>query len=249
MYFLAASLSLLIGLSLGLLGGGGSILTLPILVYALGMEEKTAIAASLLVVGITSATVVVTHARVGNVEWRTGLIFAAAGMVGAALGGFAAAWIPAQVLLIAFAGMMFATSVAMIRGRRAPAAASAVAGPLPVPKVLLYGLLVGALTGTVGAGGGFLVVPALALLGGLPMRKAIGTSLLVITLNSTAGFLGHATHVQIDWPITLTVAASAVVGAQIGGRLSGRIDQETLRKAFGWFVLLMAFYMIWKQVF
>lgn len=249
MYPLAIGLSLLIGISLGMLGGGGSILTLPILVYALGMDEKAAIAASLVVVGITSASAVIAHARAGNVEWRTGLIFAASGMLGAALGGFVAGWIPAKILLLGFVGMMFATSVAMIRGKRDTGGEAEVKPPLPVAKVLEHGLVVGAVTGMVGAGGGFLVVPALALLGGLPMRRAIGTSLLVIALKSAAGFAGHATHVQIDWPITLTVAGSAVIGAQIGGKLAGYVDQKTLGKAFGWFVLVMALYMLYKQLF
>lgn len=243
---LAIGLSLLIGLSLGLLGGGGSILTLPILVYALGMGEKDAIAGSLLVVGITSAFSVVLRARSGLVEWRTGLSFAAAGMLGAFVGGKGAAFLPGKLLLLLFAGMMFATAFAMMRGRRdyAPRAE----GPVPVGKVLVQGFAVGSVTGLVGAGGGFLVVPALVLLGGLDMRKAVGTSLLVIALQSLAGFAGHLSHVHLDYQLLAMVVVSALVGSLAGVQLAPRIPQESLRKGFGWFVLVMACFMLFKQL-
>lgn len=248
--FLALSLSLLIGLSLGLLGGGGSILTVPILVYALGMDAKRAIATSLLVVGITSIAAVVPHARAGRVQWRTGVIFGVAGMTGAYGAGLVAHFIPATVLLIAFAAMMLVTAIAMMRGRRAPSGASESGEPkaLPVAKVLGEGLVVGAVTGLVGAGGGFLVVPALVLLGGLPMSTAVGTSLVVIVMKSFAGFAGYLGHVDVDWNLAGLVSASAVVGSIVGGKLAGRVPQEALRRGFAWFVVAMGTFMMARQL-
>lgn len=247
MYPLAIALSLLIGVSLGLLGGGGSILTTPILIYALDVEPKAAIATSLLVVGITSAAALVSHARAGNVEWRTGLIFGLAGMAGAAGGGWVAGFISADLLLLLFAGMMLATAVAMFRGRKQPPT-EAEGKAIQVPKVVAEGLVVGVVTGLVGAGGGFLVVPALTLLGGVPMRKAIGTSLLVIALKSAAGFAGHASHVSIDWPLAGTISAAAVLGSFVGARLTSMIPPEALRKGFAVFVVVMALFVLGQQL-
>ncbi len=249
MLLVALALALLIGVSLGLLGGGGSILTLPILTYAVGMETKSAIAASLFVVGVTSATGAIAHARAGRIQWRTGLLFGAAGMVGAFVGGRAAAYVPGRVLMIGFAAMMIVTAIAMLRGRRAPAGATpAPVRTLPVGKVLAEGAVVGVVTGIVGAGGGFLVVPALVLFGGLPMEIAVGTSLVVIAMKSFAGLAGHLGHVDVDWPITLAVTAAAVVGSFAGGRLAGRIPGDTLRRGFGGFVLAMAAFVLGKQL-
>lgn len=244
MSLLGLALSVAVGVSLGLLGGGGSILTLPILMYVFGMGEKEAIATSLIVVAVTSAAAVVSHARKGNVEWRTGSIFAAAGAVGAFAGGWLADYVPGTWLIDGFLLMMVATSVAMIRGRKDVAPRT---GPLPVPKILLEGLVVGVVTGLVGAGGGFLVVPALALLGGLPMPKAVGTSLLVIAIKSVFGYLGHATHVAIDPLVALEVSLMAVVGSFLGGAVAPKVPAGSLRQAFGVFVMLMAVYLGSKQ--
>ena len=245
---LALVLSLAIGVSLGLLGGGGSILTVPILVYALGLEAKSAIATSLLVVGVTSLAALIPHARAGRVKMKTGMIFGGAGMVGAYLAGLVAHYIPATVLLIAFALMMLVTAVAMMRGRKEPAGAGEHDGrDLPVAKVLLEGLVVGGVTGLVGAGGGFLVVPALVLLGGLPMTTAVGTSLVVIAMKSLAGFAGYLGHVSVDWRLAAIVSGMAVLGSFIGGRLAGRIAQDRLRKGFAWFVVAMGMFMLVKQ--
>lgn len=156
-------LSTIVGLSLGLLGGGGSILTVPLLTYVAGMEPKEAIAASLFVVGTTSVLSTFAHARRGNVQWRTGLIFGGASMVGAFLGGLLGGFIPGVVLMIAFAVMMIATAAAMMRGRKKQGGGVS-QKPLPLAKVLIEGLVVGLVTGLVGAGGGFLVVPALSLI-------------------------------------------------------------------------------------
>ena len=247
MYALAIALSLLIGVSLGLLGGGGSILTTPILIYALGVEPKAAIATSLLVVGVTSAAALVPHARAGNVEWRTGVIFGVAGMAGAAAGGVLAGYLSATVLMLLFAGMMLATAVAMFRGRKQPPA-EAEGKAIVVPKVIAEGLVVGVVTGLVGAGGGFLVVPALTLLGGVPMRKAIGTSLLVIALKSAAGFAGHAAHVGVDWGLAGTISLAAVAGSFIGARLTSMVPPEALRKGFAGFVVVMACFVLFQQL-
>jgi uncharacterized membrane protein YfcA len=245
MLIVAVALSLVIGVSLGLLGGGGSILTVPILIYALGVEEKSAIASSLLVVGATSAVAAIQHARAGNVVWRVSLIFAAAGMGGAYLGGQLARFIPASVLLVLFAVIMFGTAFAMWRGRKATQARPA--GPLPVPKIVLEGLVVGVVTGLVGAGGGFLVVPALALLGGLPMAQAVGSSLVVIALKSFAGFAGYASHVTVDYRLIAIVASSAIVGSFLGARLGKKISQDALRRGFSLFVFVMAIFLLAKQ--
>lgn len=248
--FLVLALSVVIGLSLGVLGGGGSILTVPILVYVAGFEAKEAIAASLFVVGVTSAVSVISHARGGRVMWRTGLIFGAAGMAGAFVGGLLGGRIPGQVLLIAFALMMVATSVAMLRGRKKAGGADGaepVKHELPLGRVLLDGAVVGLVTGLVGAGGGFLVVPALALLGGLPMSVAVGTSLVVIAMKSFAGLAGYLTTVHLDWGLTLAVTAAAIVGTLVGSKLAGRIPETALRKAFGWFILAMGTFVLTQQ--
>lgn len=246
MFVLVLALSLLIGVALGLLGGGGSILTVPILVYVAGMGPKEAIAASLFVVGVTSAVAAVSHARAGRVHWRTGLIFAAAGMAGAYAGGRLAEFISGTVLLVAFGLMMLATAIAMIRGRKKSAPPEG--HRLSVPKILLEGFVVGLVTGLVGAGGGFLIVPALVLLGGLPMGAAVGTSLVVISLKSFAGLAGYMSSVQVDWGLAGAVTAAAVVGSLLGGRLTDRIHPETLRKGFGWFVIVMAVFVLTQQL-
>lgn len=238
MIALAVALAVFVGVSLGLLGGGGSILTVPLLAYVAGLEPKPAIATSLLVVGVTSAVGAITHARAGRVRWRVAAVFGAAAMTGAYAGGRLAHFVPGNVLLIAFSLIMIAAAVAMLRGRRDVTDESA--GPLPVAKIVLQGATVGMISGLVGAGGGFLLVPALALLGGLPMPVAVGTSLVVISMQSFAGFAGHLSGAAIDWKLAGMVTAAAVVGSVIGGRLTSYIEAATLRKAFGWFVLAMA---------
>jgi uncharacterized membrane protein YfcA len=237
---LALAASVLIGLALGLLGGGGSILTVPVLVYLAGVEAKPAIAMSLVVVGVTSAVALIPHARAGRVRWRTGALFGAAAMAGAYAGGRLAAYIPGSILLIAFAVMMLITAIAMLRSRRGATAPPQQPGArLPVAKILAEGVAVGLATGLVGAGGGFLVVPALVLLGGLPMPIAVGTSLLVIAMKSAAGLTGYLHTVSIDWLLTAAVTAVAVLGSIAGSRLAGRVDPALLRRAFGWFVVVM----------
>jgi uncharacterized protein len=247
MIALTVGLAVFVGIALGLLGGGGSILTVPLLAYVAGMDAKQAIATSLLVVGVTSAIGAVSHARAGHVQWRTGLIFGGAGMAGAYAGGLLARFIPGTILLIGFAVMMIATAIAMLRGRK-NIVASGGQHRMPVIKIIAEGLVVGLVTGLVGAGGGFLVVPALALLGGLPMPVAVGTSLIVIAMKSFAGLGGYLSSVQINWAVALAVTAAAVTGALIGARLTSMVNPEALRKAFGWFVLAMSSVILAQEI-
>lgn len=246
MLTLTVALAVVVGITLGLLGGGGSILMVPLLVYVAGMGTKEAIAASLVVVGVTSAVGVLGHARARRVRLRTGLLFGLAGMAGAFVGGLVGGHLPGRLLMAAFAVMMVATAVAMLRGRRHAAPASAHTG-LPMGRVLLDGTVVGLVTGLVGAGGGFLVVPALALLGGLPMSVAVGTSLLVIAMKSVAGLTGYLAAVPIDWALTGAITAAAVVGSLIGNRLVARIPADALRRGFGWFVLATGAFVLAQQ--
>lgn len=241
-------LALLIGLALGLLGGGGSILAVPVLVYVAGQDPKAAIAMSLLVVGVTSAAGAVSHARAGRVRWRTAAIFGAAGMAGAYGGGRLAEFIPGTWLLIAFSLMMAVTAVAMLRGRDGPDP-SHTDGQVKIGRIVIDGLVVGLVTGLVGAGGGFLIVPALVLLGGVPMATAVGTSLVVIAMKSGAGLLGYLASTSIDWTLALSVTGAAVVGSVVAGRFAGRVPEDRLRRAFGWFVAVMAVLVLVQELF
>jgi uncharacterized membrane protein YfcA len=246
---LTLALSVLIGLSLGLLGGGGSILTVPILVYAAGLDPKDGIATSLFVVGATSLAAMLSHARGGRVAWRVGALFGVASMVGAYAGGRLAHVLPARALLAGFTVMMFVTALAMMRRRREggmPRATSLRGAALT--RAAAIGVAIGALTGVIGAGGGFVIVPALVLLSGLPMRVAVGTSLLVIAMNSFAGFAGTLSHATIHWPLALEVTGASVAGSLVGAALAGRVRPESLRTGFAWFVLAMALFMTVKQL-
>ncbi len=187
MIALTVALAVAVGISLGLLGGGGSILTVPLLTYVADLDAKQAIAMSLLVVGVTSTIGAIPHARADRVRWRVAVIFGLAAMTGAYGGGRLAHFIPGTVLLIAFAAIMIMAGIAMLRGRKEAVETDR---RLPVLKVLLLGVGVGVISGLVGAGGGFLLVPALALFAGLPMPTAVGTSLVVIAAQSYAGLAG-----------------------------------------------------------
>ena len=258
MIVLAAFLSVFIGGAVGLLGGGGSILTTPLLVYVLDFTPKEAITASLFIVAVTSLFGLINHARGGRVQWRTGLIFGGAGMTGAFIGGQVGSHLPGALLLGAFSVMMGVTAVAMLRGRRTVEGSHHKG--LPVFRIILDGLVVGLVTGLVGAGGGFLVVPALALLGGLPMPIAVATSLLVVAMKSFAGFAGYALQfgdgsfvslnpeTEINWGLTLIITAGAIIGTLIGSRMVGKIHPDKLRKGFGWFVLVMAVFILSQQI-
>lgn len=242
---LAGVLALLVGVVLGMLGGGGAILMLPMLVYVVDVEPKAAIATSLFVVGSTSLVGSAVHARAGRVQWRLGAAFGAAAMGGAFAGGRVAYAVPATALLAAFALVMLVTATAMLRGR----AASVVAPRrLALGRVLVLGAAVGVVSGLVGAGGGFLIVPALTLFGGLTMRDAVGTSLFVIALQSFAGFAGHIAHVELDWTLAGVVAGAAVLGTVVGAFLGKAASPDALRRGFAWLVLAMGLFMVGRQL-
>lgn len=245
MVILGYVLALLVGLSLGLLGGGGSILTVPILNYVMGMDAQEAIASSLVVVALTSLVGLIPHWRLKRVSFTVGLPFGLASMAGAFVGGWSAQFLPGYVLMILFAMIMLSTSSTMIRGKKKTEQQT------PTPKLwvsALLGVVVGAVTGLVGAGGGFLIVPALVLFGGLPIHLAIGTSLLTIVMKNAAALGGHLVAVSINWPVTLTFTAIAIVGAFFGARLVSRISPTSLQKGFGWFVFVMGFVVIGTEI-
>jgi uncharacterized membrane protein YfcA len=231
--------SVLIGVSLGFFGGGGSILSVPLLVYAFGLPPKEAIASSLLVVATASGVAAIQHARAGNLRPRVAATFGLAGMVGAYVGARVAAFIDGGILLLLFAAVMALTALAMWRGRRGVIANTG-RPEGSRRKLVLQGLTVGLFTGLVGAGGGFLIVPALALWTGLTMKAAIGTSLLVIVLNCLAGFAGYAAHVEIQVPLVTGVSACAIAGSFAGSGLVRRVQPDKLRPAFAGFILVMA---------
>lgn len=248
-----AALSILIGVLLGLLGGGGSILTVPVLVYLAGLSTKSAIVTSLIVVCITSFMAVINHAKAGRVCWSTGGTFGAAGMAGAFIGGRLAAYIPDAVLLVLFASIMLAASSAMIRNKKGKESSLQEGGSLcpqklPVAAIVFDGLLVGLITGLVGVGGGFLLVPALNYLAGLPMHAAIGTSLFIIVVQSLAALAGHASHLEIDFQLTALVTGCAIAGSFLGSHLSGKISSDHLKRGFGVFVFLLGCFLLYKNV-
>lgn len=250
---LLAALAIVIGILLGLLGGGGSILTVPVLVYLADLSTKSAIVTSLVVVCITSAIAVVNHARAGRVCWKTGVTFGLAGMGGAFIGGRIAAYIPDPLLLVLFASVMLAASLAMIRNKKSQDSIWQIGEKLcpqnlPVAAILFDGLLVGLITGLVGVGGGFLLVPALNYLAGLPMHAAIGTSLFIIVIQSIAALAGHANHFEINLPLTALVTSCAIVGSFIGSQLSGKISSAYLKRGFGVFVFLLGSFLLYKEI-
>ena len=239
-------LAVVTGLLVGTLGGGGSVLTIPILTYVAGMEAKPAIATSLLVVALTSSAGAINHARAGRVQWRTALVFGGGGVLGAVGGGRVAEHIPGDILLILFAVVMAVSAIAMLRGRSALVTPAASAHPHV--KLALQGVAVGAVTGLVGAGGGFMIVPALVLLARLPMNVAVGTSLVIIAGNSFAGLAGHHGHVDIPWRLALAIAGCAITGSVAGSHLAGRVKPEQLRLGFGCFVLAVAAFILIQQL-
>jgi uncharacterized membrane protein YfcA len=233
----------LVGVVVGLLGGGGSVLTVPLLTFGLGLSPSSAIAMSLLVVAVTSAAALVPHALAGRVRWGTGFLFGPAGVAGAFVGGTLGSRLPDAVVMVAFGVMMAASAWGMLRPRRA----ARCAGTPSLARIIVLGAAVGLLTGLVGAGGGFLIVPALVCLIGLPMHAAVGTSLLIITMNAAAGAAARIGHADVDWGLTLAITGIAVAGAVIGSRLSGRISQDALRRGFGLLVAVVAALVLLQQ--
>ncbi|MFJ1875873.1 MULTISPECIES: sulfite exporter TauE/SafE family protein [Streptomyces] len=230
------------GLALGALGGGGSVLAVPALIYLLDFSPAAAATASLLVVGVTSATALGAHARAGTVRWRGGALFAAAGLVPAAIGGAVSGWLPSWLLTGAFAVIAALAALRMLR----PSASVRDEGvPVRPWQVVRAGAGLGAVTGVLGVGGGFLAVPALVNVVGLRMRAAVGTSLLVITVNSLVALVARAgADARIDWAAVAPFAAAAVLGAWDGKRLAGKVSGDRLRQLFAWALLAVAVFML-----
>ncbi|MFF9349441.1 sulfite exporter TauE/SafE family protein [Streptomyces sp. NPDC014734] len=240
---LALAAGTAVGLALGGLGGGGSVLAVPALIYLLGFAPAAATTAGLLIVVVTSLTGLLAHAREGGVRWRTGGLFAAAGIVPAAVTGALSARIPPGVLTAAFAVLAVVAAVRMIRPRPAPAERDP--GDVSSGRAARAGAGLGAVTGLLGVGGGFLAVPALVTVLALPMSAAVGTSLLVITVNSAAALATRlATPVPLDWAVIAPFTAAAVLGAWDGRRLAAKISTHALQRVFGAVLLAVAVFML-----
>ena len=240
-----------IGLVLGLLGSGGSILTVPVLVYLAGQPDKVAIAESLAIVGAIAAVGAVPYARQKLVDWHSVLYFGVPGIVGTYGGAALAKWIPGAVQLALFAVVMILAAGLMFRGRKeVPEGEERERQPLWL--IGIEGLLVGVLTGLVGVGGGFLIVPALVLLGGLSMRLAVGTSLLIIAAKSAAGFFKYTdvlaeTGQHVDWQLIGLFAAIGIAGSFVGNALSQRVPQAQLKRGFAVFLVVMGVFILGKE--
>ena len=244
----AAAPGLLIGTALGLLGGGGSVLTVPIFVYVLGFGAKDSIAMSLAVVGATSIVGTLMHWRAGNVNVRIAVLFGAVAMVGTFAGARIGVLLPGDMQLAIFAAVMLTAAAFMARGSaRFPVAPAAPSSRGAVLSMVAAGLLVGLLTGVVGVGGGFLIVPALVLLR-LPMREAVGSSLLIITANCGVGLLGYIGHVSIAWPAVALVTAFTVPGIALGSYLHRYVPQPVLRAAFSAFLIVVGAFILYQHV-
>jgi len=255
--------SILIGISLGLIGGGGSILTVPVLVYLFGIEPVIATAYSLFIVGASSLVGAWPKYKQGFVNIKTAIIFGIPSIasvfvtrkylvpaIPSQLGTIAGIEITKSLLMmVLFSVLMVVASFSMIRSN--PTADDEEVGEqkFNYPLILVEGALVGMLTGLVGAGGGFLIIPALVMLSKLPMKQAVGTSLLIIAAKSLIGFTGDLGNTHLDWTLLLSVTALAISGIFIGDRLSKKIDGNKLKKGFGWFVLLMGIYILAQQLF
>lgn len=252
--------SVLIGVSLGLIGGGGSILTVPVLVYLFGMDVFLATEYSLFVVGISSLAGSVSYFKKGLVNTKMALVFGLPSVLAIFLtrtyllplipdvliviNGFALT--KNIFLLLIFAALMVFASYKMIRSH---AAAECIPGENNILMAAGQGVIVGILTGLVGAGGGFMIIPALVNLLKVPMKTAIGTSLAIISLNSLIGFLSSVNSTEIEWKVLISIAAIAVVGIIIGSQLSKKIDGKKLKPAFGWFILVMGIYIITREIY
>ncbi|MBM6399325.1 sulfite exporter TauE/SafE family protein [Phycicoccus sonneratiae] len=242
---LAVLAGVAVGLSLGALGGGGSILAVPALVYVLSLDPRAATTASLVVVGATALTGAVGHARAGRVDWRAALVVAALGVPAALAGSVVGRLVDPQALLVAFAGLMVLAAVAMFRRSRGEVAAAAPAprtGARRVVPVVAVGLGVGFLTGFLGVGGGFLVVPALVLALGFAMPTAVGTSLVVIALTSLAAFAERVGHGAVPWGVVVPFAVAAAGGSLLGRHVTDRVPAVVLTRAFAVLLLLVGGY-------
>jgi uncharacterized protein len=249
MIILGFALAVVMGVALGMLGAGGSILTVPIFVYALGIEPKQAIAMSLAVVGATSAFGAIGHWRAGNVDVRLAAIFGGVAMVGTYAGARLAVFFTGTAQLTLFALVMLLAAFFMLYERPGRPAGDLGATPPPMPALLivLEGFAVGVLTGLVGVGGGFLIVPALVLLGRVPMKRAIGTSLVVIAVKSFAGFAGYLGQVEIRWGLMAGFTAIAIAGILLGAWLVRFVPQAALKRAFGAFLVVMGVFILYQN--
>jgi hypothetical protein len=255
------AMAVIIGVSLGLLGGGGSILTVPVLVYLLGVEPVLATGYSLFIVGASSLMGAFSYFRKQLVDWKTALIFGMPSVASVYLTRmFIVPVIPDELItlqnfeitksmavMLLFATMMVAASYSMIR--KTKPTDSTGERKFNYPMIFVEGTVVGMLTGLVGAGGGFLIIPALVVLSKLPMKMAVGTSLVIIAAKSLIGFIGDVQNQAIDWTFLLGFSALAGIGIFIGSKLSEKIEGNKLKPAFGWFVLVMGFYILGKELF
>ena len=235
-----------IGLSLGLLGSGGSILTVPVLVYLVGQDEKLAIAGSLAIVGSIALAASLPYLRKKLIDWRIVVLFGIPGMAGTYAGAWMASWVSGLVQLTLFAIVMLLASWQMLKPTTIDDTPHE---PREVWKIGLDGLLVGILTGLVGVGGGFLIVPALVLLGGLRMHRAVATSLIIIALKSFTGFWKYLDvldqhGLSLDWNVIIIVTAIGVMGSFAGSRIATLVDQDKLKKIFGLFLIIMSIYIL-----
>ena len=245
---LSGFLATLIGFSLGLLGGGGSILTVPVLVYAVQMEAKLSIALSLAIVGATSLVGSVSHYKKGNINLKVAAVFGPVAMVGTYTGARLAVFFTGATQLIIFAIVMLVASVFMFRGRKEnPEDQLDKDKPLPYFLIIVEGIFVGLLTGLVGVGGGFMIVPALVLLAKVPMKEAIGTSLLIIAVKSFAGFLGYLNQVTVPWDFLGVFMVFTSIGIFVGSGLVKYVPQQKLKKIFAVFLVVMGVFILFKN--
>ncbi|RAV05394.1 sulfite exporter TauE/SafE family protein [Mycolicibacterium sp. GF69] len=248
------ALGALIGVFLGLLGGGGSILAVPALVYVLAVPVEQAIPMSLVVIAVASAVGALPKIRAGQVQWRLAGVFAAAGIPATFVGSAIGRQLPESVLLLGFAAVMVIAGIRMVMdnadtGTACKVGDSGINWHRCATRSIPVGLAVGALTGLFGVGGGFLIVPALVLLLGVQMPIAIGTSLLIIVANSIAGSLAHVSQSSIDWTITAAFVVTAVAGSLIAGQVGTRLDNRRIQHWFAYLVFAVAAYVLIDIVF
>jgi len=245
-FILGLFLSTTIGVSLGLIGGGGSIITVPVLVYVMDVDPREAISMSLAVVGVTSLIGVFLHVKKGLVAGKPGVLFASSGVLGAYCGSRLTYLVSPHILMLLFATLMVAIGIAMLV-RKFPSETDQGLQPIQLTKALGAGFIVGGLTGFLGVGGGFLIVPALLLFGGLRMKEAVGTSLLVIAINCVAGLFGHLHQTMFDLRLAFLVTSFAAIGTLVGFLLAGLTSPARLRAGFAVFVIVVAVVLIAKN--
>jgi uncharacterized membrane protein YfcA len=233
-----------IGVSLGLLGGGGSILAVPMLVYVAGVAAQEAVAMSLAIVGATSVIASILHGRQGRLDTKVAALFGGVGMVGAFIGAQFTHRVSNAVLLVVFAVLMLLVGLLMLRRQQREPTTTSAPRDRSLPRVLLAGLGVGGVTGFLGVGGGFLIVPALVLCTTVPMHVAVGTSLLVIAINSAAGFVGHLGQGNVPLALTGAFTVAAVAGTFVGAHMAGRLPAHRMRRLFAGFVMAVALFLI-----